>query len=397
MSVFIIMIQKAEYQILKSRLQEANHRIQVVVGPRQVGKTTMVRQVLEDLTWPSLMVSADEIPASNNAWIEQVWNQARISSKGTQGNFILAIDEIQKIHQWSETVKKLFDADANSDMGFKVVLLGSSKLLIEKGLNESMAGRFELIRMTHWRYQEMKEAFGFSVEQFVWFGGYPGAAQYVNDELRWKSYVRDALAETAISKDILMITRVDKPALLRRLFETGNHYSGQILSYNKVMGQLQDAGNTTTLSHYLNLMDQAELLCGLEKYAVAQIRKKSSSPKFQTFNTALVHAYRMDSFEEARRNPSEWGRAVESAIGAHLLSYRNEGYKLYYWREGNHEVDFILAFGKKFVAIEVKTGSRIKSGIQIFANNFKPHRSYLIGEGGIPWQQFLEMHPRELF
>jgi predicted AAA+ superfamily ATPase len=390
-------MKKLEYQVLKGRLEEPNNWIQVVVGPSQVGKTTMVRQVLEDMNWPALMVSADDVPASNNAWIEQIWNQARIEAAQCQHRYILAIDEIQKIQQWSETVKRLFDADTSTNSAFKVVLLGSSKLMLEKGLTESLAGRFELIRMTHWRYHEMQEAFGFTPEQFVWFGGYPGAALLINDEPRWKLYVRDSLAETAISKDILMLTRVDKPALLRRLFETGSHYSGQILSYNKLMGQLQDAGNTTTLAHYLNLMDQAELLCGLEKYSVSQVRKKGSSPKFQTFNAALVNCYRTEILQMAKQNGQLWGRVVESAVGTHLLSFRNESFKLYYWRDGNNEVDFIMEYGNKIVALEVKTGNHIRSGMPAFIQNFKPHRSYIIGEGGIPWQQFLAMHPKQLF
>ena len=390
-------MKKLEYQVLKGRLEEPNNRIQVVVGPRQVGKTTMVWQVLEDMNWPALMVSADDVPASNNAWIEQIWNQARIEAAQCQHRYILAIDEIQKIHQWSETIKRLFDADTSTNSAFKVVLLGSSKLMLEKGLTESLAGRFELIRMTHWRCHEMQEAFGFTPEQFVWFGGYPGAANLINDEPRWRSYVRDSLAETAISKDILMLTRVDKPALLRRLFETGSHYTGQILSYNKLMGQLQDAGNTTTLAHYLNLMDQAELLCGLEKYSASQVRKKGSSPKFQTFNAALVNCYRTEILQMAKQNGQLWGRVVESAVGTHLLSFRNESFKLYYWRDGNNEVDFIMEYGNKIVALEVKTGNHIHSGMPAFIQNFKPHRSYIIGEGGIPWQHFLAMHPKQLF
>lgn len=390
-------MQRAEFQILMSRMKEPQPLIQVVVGARQVGKTTMVRQVLTESGRPHLYESADVIPATDRSWIEQIWNKAGIESRKHDGNFILAIDEIQKIHQWSETIKKLYDRDRQAQSNFRLVLLGSSKLMIQQGLTESLAGRFELIRMSHWKFNEMQEAFGFRPEEYVWFGSYPGAAKLINDETRWKTYVRDALIESAISKDILMLTRIDKPALLRRLFETGSHYSGQILSYNKMMGQLQDAGNTTTLAHYLQLLDQAELLCGLEKYSIAEFRKKASSPKFQTYNTALVNAFDAATLKQVMAQPARWGRAVESAIGMHLLTYQHEGFQLYYWREGDQEVDFIVRHHNKIVALEVKTGNEKRSGMNQFIKNFHPHNSYLIGDGGIPWQQFLQMHPKELF
>jgi predicted AAA+ superfamily ATPase len=390
-------IQRFGYKQLLSRLEAPDPLIQVIVGARQVGKSTLVRQVLEGLRKPYLFESADAVAATDQVWIEQLWNRARMESAKHKTGFVLAIDEIQKIHQWSETVKRCRDEDKVNGRSLCVVLLGSSKLILQQGLTESLAGRFELIPLPHWRYHEMAEAFDFTPEQYVWFGSYPGAAVFISDEQRWKAYVRDALADTAISKDILMLNRVDKPALLRNLFETGSHYSGQMLSYNKLIGQLQDAGNTTTLAHYLRLLNQAELLCGLDKYASGKARKKASSPKFQTYNTALVHAYKTELFEEARQNSVLWGRAVESSIGAYLLTYSKEDLNLYYWREGNHEVDFVLEYQNKIVALEVKTGNDVKSGIKEFQKLFNPHKMYLIGSGGIPWQEFLTIHPRELF
>ena len=390
-------IQRVEYKLLMSRLQEPDSLIQVIVGARQVGKSTLVRQVLAGLQLPFIVESADAVAATDQQWIEQLWNRARVeSSKHPQG-FVLAIDEIQKIQQWSETVKRCRDEDITKGESFSVVLLGSSKLILQQGLTESLAGRFELIPLPHWRYHEMLEAFDFTPEQYVWFGAYPGAAGFINDEQRWKAYVRDSLVDTAISKDILMLNRVDKPALLRNLFETGSHFSGQMLSYNKLIGQLQDAGNTTTLSHYLRLLNQAELLCGLEKYAAGKARKKASSPKFQTYNTALVNAYKTEEFDEARQNSVLWGRSVESSIGAYLLTFSKENLNLYYWRDGNNEVDFVLEYRNKIVALEVKTGYDLKSGIKQFQKLFNPHKVYLIGSRGIPWQEFLTIHPSELF
>jgi len=207
------------------------------------------------------------------------------------------------------------------------------------------------------------------------------------------------LIETSISKDILMLTRVDKPALMNRLFEMGCIYSGQILSYTKLMGQLQDSGNTTTLSHYLNLLDTAGLLAGIEKFTKDIIRKRSSSPKFQVHNSALISAQRSETFNDIRSNPSEWGRIVESAIGAHLINYSiAEGFSLHYWRERNEEVDFVIEKKGKVIAIEVKTGlAKTSSGMNAFKKQFNPHKMLLVGENGLPWKDFLKLNPVDLF
>ena len=253
-------------------------------------------------------------------------------------------------------MKLLWDTDTQNKRQIKVILLGSSRLLLQQGLTESLAGRFESTYMGHWSFGEMKEAFGWNANQYAWFGGYPGSGDMITEEERWKNYIQHSLIETSISKDILMLTRVDKPALMKRLFELGCLYSGQILSYTKMLGQLQDAGNTTTLSHYLELLDTAGLLAGIEKYSPNAIRVRSSSPKFQVHNTALLSSQRGDTFKEVRSRPDEWGRIVESTIGAHLINHSlSEGFNLYYWRERNDEVDFIIEKKGKVIALEVKT------------------------------------------
>jgi predicted AAA+ superfamily ATPase len=269
---------------------------------------------------------------------------------------------------------------------------------IQQGLTESLAGRFETTFMSHWSYSEMLAAFGWKEEQYVYFGGYPGAASLISDQQRWKQYVRESLIETSISKDILMLTRVDKPALMKRLFELSCTYSGQILSYNKMLGQLRDAGNTTTLSHYLSLLSTAGLVIGIEKYSTNIIRKKSSSPKFQVYNTALISALSNESFEDAMQNPAIWGRLVESAVGAHLLNHSVSGdFALTYWREGNDEVDFVIE-QKKIIGIEVKSGAfHNTSGMAAFKKKFNPDKLVVIGNTGLPWQEFLQMKPGELF
>ena len=276
------MFERSYLQEIKGRISEPRTFIQVILGPRQVGKTTMITQLLSQISIPYLFESADAVLATNSTWLLQVWETARLQMKMSGASeYLLVIDEIQKIDNWSEVVKQQWDRDTHEGINIKVILLGSSRLLIQKGLTESLAGRFETLYLGHWSFAEMQVAFGWSIEQYVYFGGYPGSASLIKDESRWKNYINDALIETSISKDILMLTRVDKPALLKRLFELGSLYSGQILSFTKIVGQLQDAGNTTTLANYLNLLSDCGLLGGVEKYAGDIIRKRSSSPKFQ--------------------------------------------------------------------------------------------------------------------
>ncbi len=380
-------------------MEEPRKFIQVIFGPRQVGKTTLVNQMVKKYSFGSLVVSADAIDAYNTYWLEQQWELARIKLTQSGGEeFLLVVDEIQKIDNWSEKVKSLWDQDTRNNLPLKVIVLGSSRLLIQQGLTESLAGRFETTFMSHWSYSEMLAAFGWNEEQYVYFGGYPGAASLISDQQRWKQYVRESLIETSISKDILMLTRVDKPALMKRLFELSCTYSGQILSYNKMLGQLRDAGNTTTLSHYLTLLSTAGLVTGIEKYSSNIIRKKSSSPKFQVYNTALISALSNESFEDALQNPAFWGRLVESAVGVHLLNHSVSGdFALTYWREGNDEIDFVIE-QKKIIGIEVKSGAvHNTSGMAAFKKKFNPDKLVVIGNTGLPWQEFLQMKPEELF
>ena len=394
------MIQRIQLQQVKFRINEERKFIQVIMGPRQVGKTTLINQLLQQIDMEYHFVSADAVIDSNLVWIEQVWETARMKLRQSKAQeLLLVIDEVQKIQNWSEFIKLQWDKDTYEKTNIKVILLGSSRLLIQKGLTESLAGRFETIYLGHWSYAEMSTAFGWDVEQYIYFGAYPGTASLINDEERWKNYVKDALIETSISKDILMLTRVDKPAILKRLFELGSLYSGQILSYTKILGQLQDSGNTTTLSHYLQLLSDSGLLGGIEKFAGDVVRIRSSSPKFQVFNNALFTAQDIYSFQSAKMKPEYWGRLVESAIGSHLInnSY-SERFNLYYWRENNNEVDFVLEKDRKLISIEVKSGNRsANKGMSQFSQKFSPKRNLLIGTGGISVEEFLKINPVELF
>ena len=377
--------------VLAARLKQPRRFIQVVAGPRQVGKSTLVQQATESLTAPVRYASADEPTLRDNDWIAQQWSAARLSITGKSGA-VLVLDEIRKIPAWSETVKRLWDEDTRAKRALKVVILGSAPLLIAQGLTESLAGRFETISLSHWSYAEMQEAFGWTVEQFVFYGGYPGAAPLISEPERWTRYIVDSLIETSISRDVLLLTRVDKPALLRRLFELACRYSGQVLSYTKMLGQLQDAGNTTTLAHYLDLLAGAGMVRSVPKFAGDVARSRGSSPKLQVLNTALMTATSRLTFDEARSDREYWGRLVESAAGAHLANAELRGEcVLHYWREGNKEVDFVVQAGRRVTAIEVKSGRapRIHAGTAAFSDAFKPQSTLLVGGDGIMLDEFL--------
>jgi len=388
------MFQRAVYDQLQNRLNEPRRFIQVLSGPRQIGKTTSARQMMDASSLISHFASADAVGSADQHWISQQWEVARLKLAHDEG--LLILDEIQKVPGWSEQVKKLWDEDSASLRPLKVVLLGSSPWLVQRGLTESLAGRFELIPMTHWSYPEMHAAFGMTLDEYIYFGGYPGAAGLRQDEQRWKQYILDSLIETTIARDILLTTQVNKPALLRQLFYLGCQYSGQILSYQKMVGQMQDAGNTTTLAHYLELLEGAGMLAGVMKYAGQKVRQRGSSPKFQVMNMALASALSNRGFEQTRHDPEIWGRWVESAIGAYLINTsRTHGFSLYYWRERNREVDFVVEYRGCILVIEVKSHRRPGAlpGMDAFIKAFQPDKSLLIGGDGLDIESFLTMSP----
>ena len=394
------MYKRSEFQTIKSRLEENRRFIQVVMGPRQVGKSTVVKQVLKELDIPYQMFSADNVPTTNSAWIANCWEATRSLQKNKDyEDMVLVIDEIQKITNWSEAVKKEWDNDTFHDRNIKVLLLGSSRVLLEKGLSESLAGRFEEIRMSHWSYTEMKECFGFTLDQYIYYGGYPGAATLINDADRYQQYIQSGIVDATINKDILMDTPISKPALLRQTFELGSAYSGQLLSLNKMLGALQDAGNTATLAGYIHLLDESGLLCGLQKYSIDTARRKASIPKLQVYNNALKMIYSPLTFEEAITNRQAWGHIFESAIGAYLVSQSFvHRFEVFYWRERNDEVDFILRKKGSVIAIEIKSNAEKQTcGLESFKKQFSPKTAFIVGDGGISAEEFLSMDIRKLF
>jgi predicted AAA+ superfamily ATPase len=360
----------------------------------------MVKQVLAETTIPHLSVSADGIDKENTRWIGEIWESARAKMQINKfGEYLLVIDEVHKINNWSEEVKKQWDADTRNDINLKVILLGSSRLLLKDGLTESLTGRYELIRMPHWSYNEMQKAFGLSVEQYIYYGGYPGGAKLISNETRWRRYIKDSIIAPAIAKDILMTKVIYKPELMKQLFELGCTYSSEEISLTKLLGQLQDAGNVTTLANYLTTLAESQLLCGLQKYAYDNARKYNSVPKIMTYNTALLSALSGVTFEKVYTTPKVWGRWAESAVGSHILNAADEyDYKVYYWRDRNDEVDFIIEHYGQCAAIEVKSGRRtMNKGLSVFKNKFQPKLSLIVGSEGMPFDEFLNCDLGALF
>lgn len=405
---------RSQVHTLRDRFQEHPRFITIVAGPRQVGKTTMVRQSLQ--TCGSHFVAVDQptvqsgfediaistatsdldVASRDATWLVRSWEVARQAFKTFKEHrphvpFVFVLDEIQKIPRWSNTVKGLWDADRANDLGMHVILLGSSPLLMQKGLTESLAGRYELIRAAHWSYLEMHQAFDFTLDEFIYFGGYPGSAPLIRDEQRWRNYVQASLVQPSIDTDILQMTRVDKPALLKQLFELGASYSGQILALGKVKGQLQEAGNETTLAGYLNLLGNAGLLTGLQKYHVGAARKRASAPKFNVLDTALMSSAMPYTFAEAKADRSHWGRLVESSVGAHLCNTAQTTEEIGYWRESPYEVDFVISDAIRLVAIEVKSGASTGNlaGLDAFKAHYTTCKTLLVGTGGVAMTDFL--------
>ena len=405
---------RSHVQVLRHRLQEAPLFITIVAGPRQVGKTTLVRQAIGDVKHqfisidpsgessrlafgaPDASIQELESVPRNAAWLIRTWQAARAQCEAFKQDqpdqpFVFVLDEIQKISRWPDTVKGLWDADRAKGLPMHVVLLGSSPLLIQKGLTESLTGRYELIRATHWSFPEMHQAFDLTLNEYIYFGGYPGSAPLIHDEERWRNYVLASLVQPSIDTDILQMTRVDKPALLKQLFTLGAIYSGQILALGKVKGQLQDAGNETTLAGYLELLGNAGLLTGLQKYHVGAARKRASAPKFNVLNTALMSSATPYTFAQAQADRSYWGRLVESTVGAHLCNTARPNEDISYWRESPHEVDFVINDAVRRTAIEVKSGPGIGrlDGLNAFAKQHADSKCMVVGTGNIDLTEFL--------
>ncbi|MDP2861613.1 MAG: ATP-binding protein [Desulfobacterales bacterium] len=376
--------------LLVREFEKKQHVFQVLTGPRQVGKTTIAHQVMDKLPFPFVYASADSPLPPGAEWIETQWRRAEVEADRSRGPVFLVLDEVQKVRGWSESLKSIWDAARRSPRDIRLLVLGSSALLIREGLSESLAGRFFLHRCSHWTFQECVDAFGWDLPRWLYFGGYPGAAAFSDDEQKWKRYVTDSLIETVLARDVLQLQKITKPTLLRHLFALAATFPAQILSYNKMLGQLHDAGNTTTLAHYLRLLETAFLVSGLELFSRGSVRKRGSSPKLLLWNNALVTALSNRSFNESNSDAIWWGRLVENAVGGHLVNnLYPANYSITYWRHGDNEVDFVIARGTELCAIEVKSGRSGKvSGLEAFRARYPDARLIVVGGNGIPLHDF---------
>ena len=396
------MYQRRHLNILKSRMAEPWRRMQIVMGPRQVGKSTLVGQFTEGTSIPFDFFAADNVNRFDTSWIPNKWQQARMRMDiHSEQEHILIIDEVQKIKGWSEQVKKEWDEDSRNHRNLKVILLGSSRLLLQKGLEESLEGRFETIKMGYWDWQEMHDAFGFSMDEYVYFGGFPGLAPDIQDEDRWRNLMEDSIISPILTRDILEIEEIRNPALLRQVFELACTESAKELSLTKMQGTM-NSGTVPTIKNYLDILSKSMTVQPLQNYFPSRIKEKQSVPKMQVYNNAFRNRFGKFSFDEARVDPAEWGRQVESAVGAHLANRAmTDDYELFYWRnERRQECDYVLRKGQALVAIEVKSGSVDKTvGFEKFKEQFadKITAAFIVGPQALPLEDFFVMDLKSLF
>lgn len=396
------MYQRRHLDILKSRMAEPRRRMQIVMGPRQVGKSTLVGQFTEGVSVPFDFFAADGVNRFDSSWIPNKWQQVRMRMDiHSEQEHILIIDEVQKIRGWSEQVKKEWDEDSRSHRNLKVILLGSSRLLLQKGLEESLEGRFETIKMGYWDWQEMHEAFGFSMDEYVYFGGFPGLAPDIQDEDRWRNLMEDSIISPILTWDILEIEEIRNPALLRQVFELACIESAKELSLTKMQGTM-NSGTVPTIKNYLDILNKSMIVQPLQNYSPSRVKEKQSVPKMQVFNNAFRNRFGTFSFDEARVDPAEWGRLVESAVGAHLANRAmTDDYELFYWRnERRQECDYVLRKGQALVAIEVKSGSVDKTvGFEKFKEQFADNvtAAFIVGPHALPLDDFFIMDLKSLF
>lgn len=334
---------------IAERFKKGFKEIQVLLGPRQVGKTTSILSFLKKYKGPYLYISADEVLETDLNWLDQAWQKAFDLSP----QCLLVIDEIQKVQDWSSQIKRLWDKQKISKKSrLKLFLLGSSSLKIQKGLSESLTGRFELLRAYHWNYLETQKIKKMSFENYLLYGGYPGAYDHIKDPVRFSSYLTKSIIQTVIEKDILQYHRIKNPALFKQLFDILSRLPSCEISYTKLLGQLQDKGNTDLVKDYLDLYEGAYLFQQVHKYQTAHFTRKTSSPKIIPMAPALIQ---LDYKKASKEN---MGLAFEALVGSDLL--RAE-LSTTYWRDKDNEVDFVVEYKNRIIAIEVKSGKKKSS------------------------------------
>lgn len=363
-----------------SRLAGKAQFLQIVVGPRQVGKTTSTKQIQRSVHIPSVYSAADTAGIPDSNWITTKWLEARALADKHK-TALLILDEVQLVDEWQTTVKGLWDVDKQAGRNLHVIITGSSALLLKKG-SESLAGRFEKHELLQWTYYEMHQAFAYTLEDYIIYGGYPGAAALKAEESRWKDYIRSSLIETVLTKDVVALSNISKPSLMQQLFKIACSHPAEIVSYNKFLGQLADVGNVTTLSDYRLLLEYAYLLKTVEKWSISEVSKKASKPKWIIRDNSLITALLNVSLTEVKNLPL-YGRLIENTVISHLLKLVPNGY---YWREKNYEVDHVFEHNGKVYAVEIKAGDRIRtnSGLKEFAKRNPKSATLIIGGNGIP-------------
>lgn len=396
------MFERQHLAILKSRMAEPRRRIQIIMGPRQVGKSTMVGQFVDQAEVPCDFFAADGVSRFDVSWIANRWQESRLKMDiHGEAERILIIDEIQKIDNWSELVKKEWDEDTRAGRNLKVILLGSSRVLLQKGLEESLEGRFETLKMGFWEWPEMRDAFGFSIDQFIYFGGFPGLAPDVCDEDRWRDLMEDTIISPILSRDILEVDEIRNPSLLRQVFEIACTESAKELSLTKMQGTMNN-GTVPTIKTYLDILNKTMTVCPLQKYSPSEIKEKQSVPKMQVYNNGFRNRYGLYTFTQARTNPAEWGRQIESAVGAFLANRSvMDSFELLYWRnDKKQECDYVLKKGQALVAIEVKSGrTDDTSGFEKFKEIYSDRivSSLIVGPEGLPLEDFFQLGIKNLF
>jgi len=419
-------------------VSDPNLRLIAITGPRQTGKTTIALQIYSKLMESGFpckyyamdnpgtdefetidLYTADQksqhqirkmINTPSTETLLSIWERGRIAAQQSDQGFVLFLDEIQMVPRWSNIVKGLWDADRRNLCPLRVVILGSAPWRMLTGMNESLMGRFDAFPISHWSLKEMSYVFDFNVDEYMYFGGYPGpwtgkVRGHVKNlgvsEPLWKKYILNSIIEPAINRDIIAQKRIEKPALMRQIMDLAPNYSGQIMSYNKMLEQLQDAGNTTTLAKYIDLLTGAGLMTTLSRYKWKPLSgRRASIPKLNVLNTALMTANSVYSFQDAKNNPSFWGHIAESAVGAHLYNTRDYGTHIHYWRDknGRNEVDYVIARGENLLGIEVKSGKvRTRRGLRAFKDWFPHARIMVVGANEMPFNEFFSLKPEQLF
>jgi len=366
MSKNLKIIKRSFVETLKKRFLEPNPLIQLIMGPRQVGKTTGVQQFLQGIKTPHHFVNADDQLSLSRDWSLEQWQIAQEKGHGT----LLVIDEIQKVDNWAETIKKLWDAQVRKKSQIKLLLLGSSSLALTRGVSESLAGRFEIIPVYHWNYCESNQAMPMDIATYLKFGGYPKSYEFLDDYDRYIKYTKSSIIERVLDKDILQFSTVKKPALFKHAFAVIASYPAQEISYRKILGELQEKGNIETIKYYISLFESAYLIKTIPKYGSQDFKTKSSSPKIIPLAPCFYHLFSANYEKEPF--------VFEASVGMTLLQISDE---LFYWRKGNDEVDFILRWQKNLYAIEVKSGRKRRGqGLQKFCELYSAKSLFITRE-----------------